>query len=72
MFLFILISVGLVTLFSPKFYTSQAKLFVRLGRENVGLDPTATLGEGAIITTPHVQRSRNLIGRAYDSQSRSI
>ncbi|MGD9644898.1 MAG: GumC family protein [Pirellulales bacterium] len=29
----------------PRSYGSEAKLFVRLGRESVGLDPTATTGE---------------------------
>src|SRR5438105_232682 len=29
----------------PAKYASDAKLFVRLGRESVGLDPTATTGQ---------------------------
>src|SRR5579863_4613029 len=33
-----------IALFYPKSYRSEAKLFVRLGRENVGLDATTTLG----------------------------
>jgi uncharacterized protein involved in exopolysaccharide biosynthesis len=33
------------TALSTPLYTSQAKVFVRLGRESVGLDPTATTGE---------------------------
>lgn len=31
--------------FSPKKYRSEARLFVRLGRENIGLDATTTLGK---------------------------
>ena len=30
---------------APRNYQSEAKLFVRLGRESVGLDPTATTGQ---------------------------
>ena len=32
-------------LFYPKSYSSESKLFVRLGRESVTLDPTATTGQ---------------------------
>ena len=39
--------------FAPVLYTSEAKLFVRLGRETVVLDPTATTGQ-----TVHVQETR--------------
>ncbi|QDT14132.1 GumC family protein [Alienimonas californiensis] len=35
--------VGLM--FAPREYGSQAKLFVRVGRESIGLDPTATTGQ---------------------------
>ncbi len=34
-----------VLLFMPRKYASEAKLFVRLGRESVTLDPTATTGQ---------------------------
>lgn len=34
-----------VILFAPRVYTSEAKLFVRVGRESVTLDPTATTGQ---------------------------
>lgn len=33
-------------------YRSQAKLYVRLGRENSTLDPTATLGQNAVVAVP--------------------
>ncbi len=32
-------------IFYPRSYTSEARLFVRLGKESVGLDPTATMNE---------------------------
>ncbi|HND53432.1 MAG TPA: hypothetical protein PLV92_13575, partial [Pirellulaceae bacterium] len=41
------------TLLWPKTYQSQAKLYIRPGRESVGLDPTATLGQ-----TLHIADSR--------------
>jgi uncharacterized protein involved in exopolysaccharide biosynthesis len=44
---FFVIVMGLVLvgiLLTPKKYLSETKLFVRLGRESVGLDPTATTG----------------------------
>jgi polysaccharide biosynthesis protein PslE len=34
-----------VLLFFPRTYTSEARLFIRLGKESVALDPTATLNE---------------------------
>ena len=44
--------VVMATIMAKKSYYSDAKLFVRLGRENVGLDPTATLGEGPALSVP--------------------
>lgn len=44
-----------VTIFSSKSYRSEAKLLVRLGRENVGLDPTALAGD---LGTISVMQSR--------------
>ncbi len=41
-----------VTVFSPRSYRSQAKVLVRLGRENVTLDPTATFGQSPVIAVP--------------------
>ena len=46
--------VGIVvlgTLLSTKIYHSEAKLFVRAGRQNVTLDPTATLSQERITAT---------------------
>ncbi len=42
----------LITALTPKSYQTEAKLFLRLGRENVALDPTATLGESGSIQVP--------------------
>lgn len=43
-FLLISISSGMIAAFWPAKYGSDAKLFVQLGRQSVGLDPTATTG----------------------------
>jgi uncharacterized protein involved in exopolysaccharide biosynthesis len=43
-----LLSMGLglaVIFFFPRTYRSEAKLFLQVGRESVGLDPTATTGQ---------------------------
>jgi uncharacterized protein involved in exopolysaccharide biosynthesis len=42
----------LATLLARKTYLSEGKLFVRLGRENVGLDATTTLGEAPAVAIP--------------------
>jgi len=36
------------TAVSPMYYGSEAKIFVRLGRESVSLDPTATTGQNGL------------------------
>jgi len=57
---------------APRSYQSEATLLVRLGRENVGLDPTVTLGESKTInlsqsraqeinTVASILRNRNLL-----------
>lgn len=45
-----------VTLFGSRAYRSEARLLVRLGRENVVLDPTVTLGQGSMVS---LQQSRD-------------
>ncbi len=43
-----LLAVGLgvlVMLYCPRSYRSEAKLFLRIGRETVGIDPSATTGQ---------------------------
>lgn len=44
--------VGVATALSARIYRSQAKLYVRLGRENATLDPTVTLGQNPVIAVP--------------------
>jgi uncharacterized protein involved in exopolysaccharide biosynthesis len=61
----------------PKTYRSEAKLYVRLGRENVGLDATASLGreiqglqisrEEELNTVVELLRSRSLLEKVVDA-----
>lgn len=61
----------------PRKYTSEARLFVRLGRESVTLDPTATMAgqtvslnsnrESEINSVIEVLRSRSIIERVVDA-----
>jgi len=51
-FLTVMAIVTLATVLLPKTYRSEAKLFVRLGRENATLDPTAMLGEDTVVAIP--------------------
>lgn len=44
-FVLTLVVTGMALVSAPRTYSSQAKLFVRVGRESVSLDPTATTGE---------------------------
>ena len=46
-----LVTVGVTLLSSPVYY-SEGKFFVRLGRENATLDPTAGLGQDPIVAIP--------------------
>jgi uncharacterized protein involved in exopolysaccharide biosynthesis len=41
------------TFLTPRKFLSQAKLFIRLGRENATLDPTSTVGQGPAIAVPN-------------------
>jgi len=41
----------IAVVFVPRKYASESKLFVRVGRESVGLDPTATTGKTMTIQT---------------------
>ena len=56
-FLATLIAVAVATVLCPKSFSSEAKLFVRLGRENVGVDATATLGEAPAVAVPMSRES---------------
>lgn len=75
-FLGSLVCVLLALVFCPRKYTSEARLFVRLGRESVTLDPTATTGqvmtlnssrESEINSVIEVLRSRSNIERVFDA-----
>ncbi|HEX5447101.1 MAG TPA: GumC family protein [Pirellulales bacterium] len=55
MLLFFLAAMGAsagIIVFAPRSYRSEGRLFVRLGRENVAIDPTATLGQPAAVAIP--------------------
>ena len=52
-FAVVVATVGLVTFLLPKTYRSEGKLFLRLGRENTMLDPTASLGQEPVIAMPY-------------------
>ena len=81
MILFALVVMGgtvLGTVFGPHTYRSEAKLLVRLWRENTTVDPTATLGQAPVVAVPIAREneinsileeltSRNLIVRVVDS-----
>src|SRR5438132_8696239 len=73
----VLALVAAFTLLTPRAYRSQAKLFVRLGRENVTLDPTATFGQAPVVAVPQsreneinsvveILRSRSLLDAVVD------
>jgi uncharacterized protein involved in exopolysaccharide biosynthesis len=47
-------AVALTALIQPR-YRSEAMLFVRLGRENVALDPTASMGGGSVVAIPQAR-----------------
>ncbi len=67
--------VALKTLLRPNTYRSEARLLLRLGRENVSLDPTATIGEianinrsydGEIKSELEILKSREIVERVID------
>jgi uncharacterized protein involved in exopolysaccharide biosynthesis len=64
LFVAVLAAVSAFTWLSPRVYRSQAKLFVRLGRENATLDPTATIGPAPVIAVP--QSRENEINTAVE------
>jgi len=77
-FLLVMATVTVVTLLSPKTYRSEGTFLVRLGRENMTLDPTATIGQEPTISVPYsreneinsvseVLQSRALIETAVDT-----
>lgn len=56
-FLLVMTATVAVTFLMPKAYMSEAKLFVRLGRENAMLDSTATLGNNPVVALPSSRES---------------
>lgn len=63
-------------IFAPRTYESVAKLYVRMGREQVGLDPTATIGptmnlyqthENEINSTLQILDSRQIAEQVVDA-----
>ena len=75
-FLGMLLIVFLVTMLMPRTYKSEAKLLVRLGRENASMDPTATTSgdvvqvsqtrESQIKSELEILRSRDLAEKVVD------
>lgn len=51
-FVLVMALVVVGTALSETRYVSVSKLFVRLGRENVALDPAATMGQGMMMAVP--------------------
>ena len=74
-FFAVVITVTVVTFLTPEIYRSDAKLLVRLGRENVTLDPTATgqvvslnqTRESEIKSELEILMSRDLAEKIVDS-----
>jgi uncharacterized protein involved in exopolysaccharide biosynthesis/Mrp family chromosome partitioning ATPase len=76
-FLSVFLGVALVTLLLPNIYQSEAKLLVRLGRESVSLDPTATTSgqtiavnarrESEIRSELQILNSRDLAEKVVDA-----
>jgi len=75
-FLAIIAAVSVHAFYAAKIYRSQAKLLVRIGRESVALDPTATTGpiiaigrshESEINTELGILKSQELAEKVVDS-----
>ena len=56
-FLAVMTATTLWTFLCPKTYRSEAKVLVRLGRENVALDPVTTLGHEQMVSVPSSRES---------------
>ncbi len=56
-FVLVLSGAFVLCLVSPKTYQSQSLFYVRLGRENVRLDPTTTMGQASMISIPNSRES---------------
>jgi polysaccharide biosynthesis protein PslE len=79
-FTFLLVSatVAVVTFSLPRAYRSEGKMFFRLGRENVTLDPSVTLGQEPTVFLPQSRENemntiveilsgRTMLGRVVDA-----
>lgn len=53
---------GLAVVFLPRSYQSEAKLYIRIGREDVALDPVATPGESMQVSTERTGMIKSLMG----------
>ena len=59
-FAVVMAATALYVFIAPRQYRSEAKLFVRLGRENLGLDATTTLGQAPPTTSVPVSREEEI------------
>lgn len=67
---------ALVFVFAPRTYRSEARIFLRVGRESVGLDPTVNAGQtmslqqndrkDEVKSALEIIKSRSIIGQAVD------
>jgi capsular exopolysaccharide synthesis family protein len=73
--------VAIRTMLTPHVYRSEAKLLLRIGRENVSLDPTATIGEVVSINRSYdwevnseieILKSREVAERVVDDVGASF
>ncbi|MGW8256396.1 MAG: GumC family protein [Thermoguttaceae bacterium] len=70
-FLGVMVLVIFFTWLAPRKYRSEGKLFLRLGRENATLDPTATFGDHSIVAIPQ-SRENEINSVAEMLQSRVL
>ncbi len=66
-----LVLAAVVTIFAARTYRSEAKLLVRLGRENATLDPTASLASGSMVAGA-TSRENEINSVAEILQSRQV
>src|SRR4030042_724636 len=80
-FLIVMVPVALWTFITPEIYQSNAKILVRLGRESVTLDPTATTGpfisisqsrENEIKSEVEILKSQELVESVVDTLGPSV
>ncbi len=74
-FVFVVLSVSIVTLLTPKSYQSVAKIMLKIGRENATLDPAVSIGntlnisdsrETEIYSEIEVIKSREIMEKVVD------